>query len=93
MLAAGQSARFRAAGGSEATKLVAKLDGKPIVRIAAETALASRARVGGVVGHARNAVEATLAGLNVGIAFNPAFASGLASLLRVGLSALPNKRS
>ncbi len=90
MLAAGQSARFRAAGGSEATKLVAKLDGQPIVRIAAETALASRAsQVVVVVGFARNSVEAALAGLNVGIAFNPAFASGLASSLRVGLSAMP----
>jgi len=89
-LAAGQSARFRAAGGSETTKLVAMLDGQPIVRIAAETALASRASpVVVVVGHARNSVETALAGLNVGIAFNPAFASGLASSLRVGLSALP----
>lgn len=90
VLAAGQSARFRAAGGSEATKLVAKLDGKPIVRIAAETALASSASpVVVVVGHARSSVEAALAGLNIGIAFNPTFASGLASSLRVGLSALP----
>ena len=90
VLAAGQSARFRAAGGSEATKLVAKLDGQPIVRMVAEAALASRASpVVVVVGHARSAVEAALAGLNLGLAFNPAFASGLASSLRVGLSALP----
>jgi molybdenum cofactor cytidylyltransferase len=90
VLAAGQSARFRAAGGSEATKLVAELDGKPIVRIVAETALASRAGpVVVVVGHARSAVEAALAGVNIGIAFNPAFASGLAASLKVGLSALP----
>ena len=89
-MAAGQSARFRAAGGSEATKLVAKLDGKPIVRIVAETALASRASpVVVVVGHARNSVEAALAGLDIGIAFNSAFASGLASSLNVGLSAMP----
>jgi molybdenum cofactor cytidylyltransferase len=90
VLAAGQSARFRAAGGSETTKLVAKLDGKPIVRMAAEAALASKARpVVVVVGHARNSVEAALAGLKVGIAFNPAFAGGLASSLKVGLSAMP----
>jgi molybdenum cofactor cytidylyltransferase len=90
VLAAGQSARFRAAGGSEATKLVAKLDGQPIVRIAAETALASRASpVVVVVGHARKEVEAALAGLNVRIVFNPVFASGLASSLRAGLSAFP----
>jgi molybdenum cofactor cytidylyltransferase len=90
VLAAGQSARFRAAGGSEATKLVAKLDGRPIVRTVAEAALASKARpVVVVVGHARNSVEAALAGLDVTIAFNPAFSSGLASSLRAGLSALP----
>jgi molybdenum cofactor cytidylyltransferase len=90
VLAAGQSARFRAAGGSEATKLVAELDGKPIVRIVVETALASGAGpVVVVVGHARSSVEAALAGLNIGIAFNPAFASGLAASLKVGLSALP----
>jgi molybdenum cofactor cytidylyltransferase len=89
VLAAGQSARFRAAGGSEATKLVAKLDGRPIVRTVAEAALASKARpVVVVVGHARNSVEAALTGLDVTIAFNPAFSSGLASSLRAGLSAL-----
>ena len=72
VLAAGQSSRFRAAGGSEATKLVAKLDGKPIVRRVAEAALASSARpVVVVTGHARNAVEAALAGLAVAFAFNP----------------------
>jgi molybdenum cofactor cytidylyltransferase len=90
VLAAGQSARFRAAGGSEATKLVAKLDGRPIVRTVAEAALASKARpVVVVVGHARNSVEAALTGLDVSIAFNPAFSSGLASSLKAGLSALP----
>ena len=90
MLAAGLASRFRAAGGSEATKLVAKLDGKPIVRSVAEAALASKARpVVVVAGHARNSVEAALAGLDVAIAFNPAFASGLASSLKAGLSAMP----
>lgn len=90
MLAAGLASRFRAAGGSEATKLVAKLDGKPIVRSVAEAALASKARpVVVVAGHARNSVEAALAGLDVTIAFNPAFASGIASSLKAGLSAMP----
>jgi molybdenum cofactor cytidylyltransferase len=90
VLAAGQSARFRAAGGSEPTKLVAKLDGRPIVRTVAEAALASKARpVVVVVGHARSSVEAALAGLAVGIAFNPEFSSGLATSLRVGISAMP----
>jgi molybdenum cofactor cytidylyltransferase len=90
VLAAGLASRFRAAGGSEATKLIAKLDGKPIVRSVAEAALASKARpVVVVAGHARNSVEAALAGLAVTIAFNPRFSSGLASSLKVGLSAMP----
>jgi molybdenum cofactor cytidylyltransferase len=90
VLAAGLASRFRAAGGSEATKLVAKLDGEPIVRSVAEAALASKARpVVVVAGHARSSVEAALAGLDVEMAFNPAFASGLASSLKAGLSAMP----
>ena len=90
VLAAGRSARFRAAGGSGATKLVEKLGGKPIVRMAAEAALASRARpVIVVTGHARASVEAALAGLDVECAHNPEFSSGLASSLRVGLAAMP----
>jgi molybdenum cofactor cytidylyltransferase len=90
VLAAGQSARFRAAGGSGATKLVEALGGKPIVRMAAEAALASKARpVIVVTGHARATVEAALAGLEVQTAYNPEYSSGLASSLKVGLSAMP----
>ncbi|HLX98113.1 MAG TPA: nucleotidyltransferase family protein [Roseiarcus sp.] len=90
MLAAGVSSRFRASGGSEATKLVANLDGKPVVRRVAEAALASRARpVVVVAGHARSSVEEALTGLELEVAFNPQFASGLASSLRVGLAAMP----
>jgi len=58
--------------------------------MAAEAALASRARpVIVVTGHARNAVEAALAGLDVETAYNPEYSTGLASSLRVGLSAMP----
>ena len=90
VLAAGLSARFRAAGGADETKLVARLEGKPIVRRVVETALASLARpVVVVVGHARGAVEAALAGLPAAIAFNPDFESGIASSLRAGLAATP----
>ena len=58
--------------------------------MAAEAALASKARpVIVVTGHARASVEAALAGLDVERAHNPQFSSGLASSLRVGLSAMP----
>jgi len=90
VLAAGRSSRFRAAGGAEETKLVAELDGKPIVRRVVEAALATRAwPVIVVVGHARGAVEAALAGSPATIAFNPDFETGIASSLRIGLAATP----
>jgi molybdenum cofactor cytidylyltransferase len=90
VLAAGRSSRFHAAGGAEETKLVAKLDGKPVVRHVVEAALASRARpVIVVVGHARGAVQAALAGLPATIVLNPDYAAGLASSLRTGLVATP----
>jgi molybdenum cofactor cytidylyltransferase len=90
VLAAGQASRFRAGGGRDRTKLVAKLDGKPIVRRVVETALATRARpVAVVTGYARDVVESVVADLDVSFAFNPDFASGLASSLSVGLLATP----
>jgi molybdenum cofactor cytidylyltransferase len=61
-----------------------------LVRIAAEEALASRARpVLVVTGHQRERVEAALAGLPVKLVHNPAFADGLGTSLRTGISALP----
>jgi molybdenum cofactor cytidylyltransferase len=91
VLAAGLSARFRAEGGREVSKLVALLDGKPLVRHVAEAALGSRARpVVVVTGHAREAVKAALAGLPVVFADNPDFATGLASSLKAGVAALPS---
>ena len=58
VLAAGQSSRFRAGGGPDLTKLVAKLDGKPIVRRVVEAALATKARpVVVVTGYARESVR------------------------------------
>jgi molybdenum cofactor cytidylyltransferase len=90
ILAAGQSSRFRAGGGPDLTKLVAKLDGKPVVRRVVEAALATKARpIVVVTGYARDSVEAALSDLDVAAAFNPEFASGLASSLSVGLSAMP----
>lgn len=90
ILAAGRSARYRAAGGPEASKLIALLDGKPLIRHAAEAALASRARpVIVVTGHARDAVASALSGLGVRLVDNPDFASGLASSLKAGIAAAP----
>jgi molybdenum cofactor cytidylyltransferase len=90
ILAAGRSARFRAEGGQEISKLAALLDGKPLVRHAAEAALASRARpVVVVTGYARREVEAALAGLPLAFVDNPDFASGMASSLKAGVAALP----
>ncbi len=91
VLAAGQSSRYRAAGGVEATKLIAEVSGKPIVRRVVEAAWASRARpVSVVVGYASDRVEAALAGIPATIVVNPDFATGLASSLRAALSALPS---
>jgi molybdenum cofactor cytidylyltransferase len=90
ILAAGASSRFRAAGGGAASKLVAMLAGKPLVRHAAEAALASTARpVIVVTGCEAAAIEAALAGLPLRFAHNARFADGLASSLKVGIDALP----
>jgi molybdenum cofactor cytidylyltransferase len=62
----------------------------PLVRITAEHALASRARpVIVVTGHQRDLVEAALEGMPVRLTHNPDFASGLATSLRTGITALP----
>jgi molybdenum cofactor cytidylyltransferase len=90
ILAAGASSRYRAGGGPDPTKLVAKLDDKPIVRRVVEAALTAKARpIVMVTGYARDPVEAAVADLDVEVAFNPRFASGLASSLGVGLAAMP----
>ncbi|MGE3146221.1 MAG: NTP transferase domain-containing protein [Pseudorhodoplanes sp.] len=86
VLAAGRSTRM---GGSN--KLLAQIRGKPIVRLAAEQALASRASPVIVVsGHQREQIEAALAGLAVRIVHNPDFADGLSTSLKAGLTAMPD---
>jgi molybdenum cofactor cytidylyltransferase len=85
VLGAGRSTRM---GGSN--KLVAEIGGKPLVRIAAEQALASRAKpVIVVTGHQRERVEAALAGLPVRLVHNPDFAEGLGTSVRAGIAAVP----
>jgi molybdenum cofactor cytidylyltransferase len=85
VLAAGRSTRM---GGPN--KLLAEIGGKPLVRIAAEQALASRAKpVVVVTGHQREQVEAVLKGLKVTFAHNPDYAEGLSTSLKAGIAALP----
>jgi molybdenum cofactor cytidylyltransferase len=86
MLAAGRSTRM---GGPN--KLLASIAGKPLVRIAVEQALASRAEpVIVVTGHEHGRVEAALSDLNVRLAHNPEYAQGLSTSLKIGLSAVPD---
>jgi molybdenum cofactor cytidylyltransferase len=71
-------------------KLLAEIGGRPLVRIAAEEALASRTRpVIVVTGHQRDKVEAALEGLDVRCVHNPDFADGLSTSVRTGLAAVP----
>jgi len=89
VLAAGVASRYRAAGGLEPSKLVAPFHGEPLVRAAVNAALAAKLSVVVVTGHARPAVEAALAGLEITMAHNSDFATGLASSLKTGVAALP----
>jgi molybdenum cofactor cytidylyltransferase len=85
VLAAGRSTRM---GGPN--KLLAEIARRPLVRIVAEEALASRADpVIVVAGHQRAEVEKALAGLRVRIVHNPDFADGLGTSLRAGIAAVP----
>lgn len=85
VLAAGRSTRM---GGPN--KLLAEIGGRPLIRIAAEQALASRARpVIVVTGHQRDKVEAALEGLEVRCVHNPNFADGLSTSVKAGLAAVP----
>jgi molybdenum cofactor cytidylyltransferase len=82
VLAAGRASRM----GSN--KLVAELDGEPIVRRTVRAVLGSRARpVIVVTGHDAEAVRGALAGLAVQLVHNPEFAEGMSTSLRVGLDA------
>jgi molybdenum cofactor cytidylyltransferase len=84
LLAAGRGTRFGAA-----PKLLASLDGVPLVRHAAQAALSSRAGpLVVVLGHEAEAVRAALTGLDAAFVENPHFADGLSTSLRAGFRAL-----
>jgi molybdenum cofactor cytidylyltransferase len=86
VLAAGRSTRM---GGPN--KLLAEISSQPLVRIAAQQALASQARpVIVVTGHQREQVEAALIGLDVVLVHNPDFAAGLSTSVKAGIAAVPH---
>jgi molybdenum cofactor cytidylyltransferase len=89
VLAAGEAKRFRRS--PDETKLVAELDGKPIVRHVAEAALASRARpVLLVTGHAHAQVASALDGLMLERIHNRDPGAGLSASLKLAIGALPD---
>lgn len=84
LLAAGRGTRFGAQ-----PKMLADFGGRPLVRRAAEAALAARPRpVVAVLGAHADAVEAALSGLDLTCVRNEAYSEGLSSSLKAGLSAL-----
>jgi molybdenum cofactor cytidylyltransferase len=85
LLAAGQSRRM---GGPN--KLLAEIDGVPMVARVAQRLLASRARpVIAVLGNQADAVDSALVKLPVERVRNPEFAAGLSTSLKRGIAALP----
>lgn len=85
VLAAGRSTRMGAVN-----KMLAEIGGKPLVRIAAEQAVASHANpVIVVTGHERDKVEAALTGLPVRLVHNKDFTEGLGTSLKTGISNVP----
>ncbi|GJD62277.1 nucleotidyltransferase family protein [Methylobacterium frigidaeris] len=89
LLAAGRGTRFGAS-----PKLLSPLDGKPLVRHAAEAAVAAGlGPVVAVLGHAGEAVRDALAGLPLTLVENPDYAEGLSTSLRAGLGAMPQSVS
>lgn len=85
LLAAGQSLRM-----GEVNKLLADIDGAPMVRRVAETLAASKTSGPPVVvtGHEAARVREALAGLDATFAHNPDYADGLSASLRRGLAVL-----
>lgn len=84
LLAAGTSSRF-----GEENKLLVTVDGEPIVRHAARTLTESSLEwVVVVVGHEADRVRSAVSDLPVFTVHNPEYASGQASSVRTGISAL-----
>jgi molybdenum cofactor cytidylyltransferase len=86
LLAAGQSRRM---GGPN--KLLAEIDGVPMVARVAQRLLASRARpIIAVLGNNADEIDSTIGKLPIERVRNPDFADGLSTSLKRGLAALPD---
>ncbi len=85
LLAAGQSTRMMGPN-----KLLATFDDVPLIRRSAQTAIEAGGRpVVAVLGHMAEQCSAALDGLNVMIALNKDYASGLASSLQTAIRNVP----
>ncbi len=85
VLAAGQSRRM-----GRRNKLLAAIDGTPMLTRVVDTVLTSTARpVVVVTGHEAEAIKLALAGREVQFTHNPRYAEGLSSSLGSGLAAMP----
>jgi molybdenum cofactor cytidylyltransferase len=81
VLAAGRGSRF-----GSGNKLLAEVDGEPVVRRAARTLVeADLPSVTVVVGHEATAVQAAVDGLGVDVAHNPAYPDGQSTSVREGV--------
>ncbi len=82
LLAAGRSLRFGA------SKMLALLEGKPLIRHAAEKALEHLPDVLVVLGREAENVKMSLEGLKLECVENPYFAAGMSSSIKAGIQAL-----
>lgn len=84
MLAAGKSSRMGE------NKMLAEIDGRPMVARTAQRLLAARARpIIAVLGNQAEAVDAAIGKLPLERVTNPNFAEGLSTSIKRGLAALP----
>jgi molybdenum cofactor cytidylyltransferase len=89
ILAAGRSSRM-----GRPNKLLARFNGKPLIRCIAERVLASSpAGVTVVVGHQGEVVQAAVSDLPLRFVHNPAYQQGLATSLQTGIASLPPQAS
>ena len=85
LLAAGQSRRM-----GSINKLLAEIDGVPMIRHVATNLAGSQATaVVAVTGHQADAARDALQGLDIAYVHNPAFADGLSTSLAAGIDGLP----